>query len=476
VVDAARGKLEELLGRRVYYEDLLDAHRRAWEQVWQASDVVIEGDREAQRAVRYNLFQLLIAAPWHGERASIPAKTLSGFGYHGHIFWDADIFTLPLFTFTHPEVARQMLLYRYHTLPGARRRAAAGGFEGAQFPWESALTGDEVTPRWVPHAEQREPIRIWTGDIQLHINADVAYATWQYWQATGDDEFMARYGAEMILETALFWQSRVEWYPELERYEIHDVMGPDEYHERVNNNAFTNRMVQWHLKTALQLLDWLEAAHPQRAAELRRRLKLDAARLDRWRDIVAKIYIPYDAQTGLIEQFDGYFELRDVNLADYEPRDRSMQAILGIEGVRKTQIVKQPDVLMLLYLLGDAYDERVLRVNWDYYTPRTDHTYGSSLGPAIHAILACRLGDPEAAYEHFMRAALVDLEDTRGNAADGIHAASAGGVWQAVVFGFGGVRTADGGPRAKPRLPPGWRRLCFRLQYRGKWFEFDLRG
>ena len=474
VVDVAREKLEALLRRAADYDDLLEAHKAAWERVWAVSDIQIEGDDVAQRAVRYNLFQLLIAAPWWDDRVSIPAKTLSGFGYRGHVFWDTDVFILPMFIWTHPDVARHMLLYRYHTLPGARRKAAAEGYPGALYPWESALTGDEVTPRWVPVPDQKELLRIWTGDLELHINADVAYAAWQYWQVTGDDEFMLRYGAEIILDTAVFWGARAEWHPETGRYEIRDVIGPDEYHEHVDNNAFTNGMVRWHLETALQVLDWLEAQHPQQATQLRQRLNLDAPRLARWRDVIAKLYVPHDPQTKRIEQFDGYFRLRDVDLAAYEPRERSMQAILGIEGVQETQVIKQPDVLMLLHLLGDAYDLETLRANWAYYAPRTDHTHGSSLGPAIHAVLACRLGDPETAYEHFMRAALVDLEDTRGNTADGVHAASAGGLWQAVVFGFGGVRLTPHGPVAEPRLPPGWRRLGFRLRYRGKEYSFDL--
>jgi beta-phosphoglucomutase len=453
---------------------MLAAHEAAWSDVWRDSDVIIEGDPVAQQALRYNLFQMLIAAPRHDDRVSIGAKTLSGFGYRGHVFWDTELFVLPFFIYTQPALARNMLRYRHHTLPGARRKALQGGYEGAMYSWESAGTGDEVTPRWVPGPQGEKLVRIWTGDIQLHISADVARGVWNYWRVTGDDEWMRRYGVEIILDTAVFWGSRVEENAERGRFELHDVIGPDEYHEHVDNNAFTNRLIQWHLETALEVWVWLQAHDAERAQTLMGQLDLTPERLKRWADIIGRMHVLHDPASGLIEQFEGFFALQDVNLADYEPRTRSMQALLGIEGANQCQVLKQPDVLMLLYVLRDQYDRETLQANWDYYVPRTDHTYGSSLGPAIHATLACALNMPEAAYEHFMRAALVDLEDVRGNTADGIHAASAGALWQALVFGFGGVRLTDSGPIAAPRLPPGWERLKFRLQYRGQWYDFDL--
>jgi kojibiose phosphorylase len=475
-VEAPAHAAHEKVAGLANYETLLEAHQKAWEEVWRTSDVVINGDPTAQLAVRHNLFHVLIAASPADDRVSIPAKTLSGFGYRGHVFWDTEIFVVPFLTFTQPSLARNLLAYRYNTLTGARRKAVARGYEGAMFAWESAYTGDEVTPRWVPGPQGEELVRIWPGDIELHISSDVAYAVWQYWRATGDDGFLADYGAEIILDTAVFWGSRVEWNDQRARYEIRDVIGPDEYHEHVDNNAFTNRMVQWHLQTALEMLAWLRQQYPERAAELERQLDLTPARLHHFADVIECVLVLHDPETGLFQQFDGYFDLEDTNLSDYEPRSQSIQAILGIEDTNKQQGLKQPDVLMLLYLLRDRYDRETLQANWDYYAPRTDHTYGSSLGPAIHTILACELGMREEAYEHFMRAALVDLEDSRGNTGDGIHAASAGGVWQAVVFGFGGIRLTEEGPVAHPRLPPGWKRLEFRLCWRGEWYDFDLKG
>ncbi|MBE9005392.1 beta-phosphoglucomutase [Fortiea sp. LEGE XX443] len=470
---------QEKLAQLPDYKTLINAHTKAWDEVWQQSDILLEGDRTAAFAIRYNLFQLLIAAPRHDDQVSIPAKTLSGFGYRGHIFWDTEIFILPFFTFTQPAIARNLLSYRYHTLPGARRKAAHSGYKGAMYSWESADTGDEVTPRWsLPNDFYGQDIRIWCRDREIHISADITYAVWYYWLVTGDDQWMRDRGAEIVLDTAIFWGSRVEFNLEQQRYEIRGVIGADEYHEFVHNNTFTNRMVQWHLEKALIIDDWLRQNFPEHAAELDAKLQITDEVRSRWQEIITKIWIPINSETGLIEQFEGFFQLQDINLDEYEPRQRSIQAILGIEETNKRQVLKQPDVLMLLYLMRESadfpYNQQSLQTNWDYYAPRTDITYGSSLGPAIHAILASDVGKSTIAYKRFMQAAMVDLEDSRGNTSDGIHGASAGGVWQAVVFGFGGIQLTENGPVANPHLPSYWTRLKFKLHWRGEWHEFDL--
>lgn len=448
--------------------EALSAQKLAWSREWDRTDVVIEGDEEAQIAVRFSLFQLLIAAPRHDNRVNIGAKTLSGFGYRGHAFWDTEIFMLPVFTYTAPHIARNLLDYRSLTLPAARAKAREAGYEGAWFAWESAATGEEVTPTWVPDFHDKKKLaRVWTGDLAIHISADVAYAAHQYWRATGDDAWFARNGAELVLDTAKFFASRAEWQAERNCYSYSDVIGPDEYHDHVNNNAYTNRLAQWNIQTALTTLTWLEKNHPQKAAELTGALDLTPERLAKWRDVAEKICLNI-APNGLMEQFDGFFKLHDVNLADYEPRTKSMHEIFGIEAANDYQVLKQPDVLMVQYLLHDEYSDAQIRANYDYYNPRTDHTYGSSLGPSIQAIVACLMGDVDAAYDHFIRAARADLRDVRGNAGDGIHAASAGGVWLAIVFGFGGLRIRADGYTTHPNLPKGWQSITFRVTLRGE--------
>lgn len=459
------------------YDELKCAHIDAWQRVWNDIDVLIEGDSEAQLAVRFNLFQLQVAAPRNDDRVSIGAKTLSGLGYRGHVFWDTEIFILPFFTYTQPETARNLLCYRYHTLPGARRKAQANGYRGAQYAWESALTGDEVTPNWVPSFDGTGLVRIWTGDIEIHISADIAYAVFQYWRVSCDDAFMRDQGAEIVLDTARFWADRAEEEEDNgdRRFSYRDVIGPDEYHEHVDNNVYTNRMAQWHLNTAQEILSWLEDTYPEKAAELKQRLSLTTEELARWHDVARHIVIHHDSESGLMLQFEGFFDLEEVDWEKFEDRRQSMQFLLGIEGANRSQVIKQADVIMLLCLLRGQYDEKTWRTNWDTYMPLTDHQYGSSLGPSFHAWAACEMGRPDEAYEHFMLATRADLRDVRGNAGHGIHAASAGGVWQAVAFGFAGLRLREDGYKINPRLPSHWRRLRFKFRHCGEQHVVDVK-
>ncbi len=439
------------------FDTLLVAHKKAWERYWEISDIIIEGDDKAQQAIRYNIYQLRISVSSHDSRYSMAAKGLTGFGYRGHVFHDTEIFMLPYFTYVHPDIARNLLMYRYRLLPGARAKAKQNGYEGAQYPWESTLDGGETTPDAIVHPESGELIPVLNGRLELHITASIAHAFWQYWQITGDDEFMREYGAEILLSTAEFWGSRVEWHPEREDYEITDVIGPDEWHEHVNNNAFTNYMARWNIQIALDALKWLQSADPNKAEELTQQLDLNEKRLTHWRDVIARMRIPQDKQTGLIEQFDGFFQLEPLDQEKYKGRTTSYQGLLGVEQVKRYRIVKQADVLMLLTVLDQQFDLKTKKVNWDYYFPITDHDYGSSLTPALHVILACELGLIETAYDMFMKGALVDLEDLRGNANEGIHDACCGAVWQAAVLG-----------------PDDWARLAFNSFHKGKQFSIDL--
>ena len=460
---------------RLNWIETYTAHCTAWQNEWERCDVIIEGDAEAQLAVRFNIFQLLIAAPRTDEHVNIGAKTLSGFGYRGHAFWDTEIFMLPFFTYTRPEIARNLLSYRWYNLTGARTKAAANGYQGAQYPWESAATGEEVTPTWVADPNNHtQLIRIWTGDIEVHISADIAYAIWQYWQATHDDEFLTKRGAEVIVETARFWASRAEWQADLQRYEINDIIGPDEYHDHVDNNVFTNALARWNLQTAIEIVGWMKDNQPQAWKRLSQSIHFKEKEISTWNHVVEHIFLPYDEKSHLIEQFEGYFACKDVDLAAMEPRTDSIQSIFGIQGARATQVLKQPDVLMLMYLLPELYDLETIQANYAYYSARTDHTFGSSLGPSIQAIMACRVGDP-AAYEHFMRAARADLFDVRNNASDGIHGASAGGLWQAVVFGFAGLQSSQSGWQTHPALPESWTRLAFQIVIDNQVLKFDIR-
>ena len=455
------------------YDEAFARHCRRWHESWKRSDIEIEGDDKAQIALRFAAYHLLIAAPRHDDDVSIGARTLSGLGYKGHVFWDTELFALPPLMLTQPAIARNLLAYRYKRLPGARQKAKENGCVGALFPWESTDTGLETTPQWSDLQPDGSRIRIWTGDSEQHISTDIAYAVLQYWRWTGDDDFMLRMGAEIVLDTAVFWGERVEAIGD--RYEITRQIGPDEYHENIDNSVFTNRMVQWHLDQALQLHDWLRQNAPDVGSALVDSLDLSDARLATWRDIVKRMYIPFDSERQIHVQFDGFFDLEYIPALDYQPRVGGIWSFLGHERALQSQVIKQADVVMLMALLGDEVGSRkVLLNNFKTYFPRTDH--GSSLSPAIHAWVAARLGLDEIAWQMFEQAAATDLENNQGNVADGIHAAACGGLWQAVLFGFCGLHLSDDGPRVDPKLPDHWRRVSFSVTYRGEAHRFDVKN
>ena len=447
---------------------LLSRHVAAWARRWDDCDVVIEGDQFAQRAIRFAMFHLLQAVPSDDERVSIPAKALTGEGYKGHVFWDTEIFMLPFFTFTFPETARRLLRYRYLTLPGARLKAAENGYRGAMYAWESADSGEETTPKWsAPDPKTGKRTRILCGEQEQHISADVSYAVWQYWQATGDRDFWMSSGAEILLETARFWASRVESSSEQGRYEIRGVIGPDEFHENVDNNAFTNHMARWNIEKGLEVARLLMNEQPAAWEAVVRRVALTEDELAEWRAVADGLYTGRrDPRTGVIEQFEGFWDLAEIDLRSYGARARAVQAIVGYGELQRYRVIKQPDVVMLFYLIGDSMDARAKRANWDYYEPITAH--GSSLGPAIHAVMAAEFGDLSAAYNYFLSAAHIDLSDSMGNSAHGIHAATQGGVWQAVVKGFGGLRVRGGELCLSPVLPEGWETFAFPVVWRGQ--------
>lgn len=458
--------------RQVGFNQALNANNEIWNKLWESSNVTIVGDDRADRALRYNLFQVLVAAPRHSDKVSIGAKTLSGYGYRGHVFWDTEIFILPFLIFTQPKIAKNLLMYRYHTLPGARAKANAQGFKGAMFAWESAATGEEVTPKWVTGPDG-ELIRIWCGDIEQHITADVVYAINQYWQATGDDGFMEDYGAEIVFSAAQFFASRLEWSPDNQSYHIRDVIGPDEYHEHVDDNAFTNLMAKWVLNYSIQVTDWMKEKAPEKLESLLSILKTTEDEINSWREMGLKIHINRDSE-GIIEQFEGYFDLEFLDQKELEPRKQSLQSLFGIEGVQAYQFIKQPDVVMALFLLKEYFQRDQIINNMNYYTPRTDLTYGSSLGPSVQATLLARYGDVEEARELFNATLLTDLEDNRGNTEEGIHAASAGAVWQVLVLGFAGLEIKNGKVSINPRLPSGWTKISFQINWKGQKIPFDI--
>lgn len=447
------------------FDRCLAESRAAWEEAWEDCACEIVGDPEATRAVRFGTYHLLIAANGEDPTVNIGAKSLSGEGYRGHVFWDTEVMMLPFFVYTQPETARSLLRYRHHTLPGAREVARESGLRGARYPWESADTGREECPRWSPDGVHR----LWMRDEEIHVSADVAYGILTYVRATGDTGFLLEHGLEILVETSRFWVDRVEYDEASDRYHLRQVMGPDEFHSHVDDNAFTNRMAQWHLRQAAAVREELTASHPEALAELDARLGVRAGEVEHWRAVADRIVDGSegsDGPDGVLEQFAGYFDRLDVPVTAWDAHDMPRYP----EGYHhfnceETMLLKQPDVVMLTYLLPDEFSTEAKRANFEFYEPRTLHK--SSLSPAIHAIMGIEVGDATRAEQYFRRSAFVDLTDNQGNTAEGMHIASAGGTWQALVCGFGGFRVREGTMAFDPWLPERWQEIRFRLQWHG---------
>jgi trehalose/maltose hydrolase-like predicted phosphorylase len=446
--DRAIAQLES--ARSAGVDALLAEHRREWSRRWAGADIRIEGDAQLQLAVRVALFHLMASVPRRGE-AAVGARGMTGHAYRGHVFWDADLFVLPFLAATEPAAARAMLEYRYRRLPAALAAARSEGRRGARFPWESAASGFDVTPHsGRDHAGRVVPIR--TGEAERHIVGDVAWAACWYVDWTGDRAFAAGSGLRILVETARYWASCVR-LDGTGRGHIYGVIGPDEYHEPVDDNAFTNMLARWNLRKAAAAVDTFGDS------------SVDAAEIRTWLDLADALIDGFDPETGLYEEFAGFFDLESVLIRDVAPR-RPITAdlLLGRERVRRAQIVKQADVLMLHHLLPDEVASGSLAANVDYYEPRTAH--GSSLSPGVHAAVLARAARTEDALAALDIAARIDLDDLTRTGVGGVHLGAMGSVWQALALGFAGLRPSGDALRVDPVLPETWSALEVSVRFR----------
>lgn len=469
-----RDTLKELtVMKRKGWEKLFADHQAAWTDRWRRADIKISGDRKIQKAVRFNLFHLIQLSNENDEQTSIAAKGLHGEEYHGHIFWDTEIFILPFFLFTNPKTARALLMYRYHRLEDAKNNAIKRGFKGAMYPWESSDTGEEVCPLNFTHQITGSVIPLCNYDEENHIVADIAYAVDQYYRATQDDEFITKYGTEMMIETARFWASRAKWDSEKKAYTITKVIGPDEWHEHVDNSVFTNYMARWNLLKAVDYAARMQKHHPKAWKELEKKLQFRFEEETRTWDYVANgLLILYDPKAKLYEEFEGYFKLTDHKVAKFDKKGQPVLPDYITHMGQQTQLIKQADVVLLQYLLNDDFDVETKRANYRYYEPRT--VFQSSLATNTYAIIGVETGEHEKAYQNVCRTAFMDLDDKMGNTGAGIHAAALGGTWLAVVAGFAGLRLRGNRLSLNPCLPPKWKRLSFSLVWRGEVIHIDI--
>ncbi|MDR3606363.1 MAG: hypothetical protein P4M08_03165 [Oligoflexia bacterium] len=459
----------------VEFEPKFGNHIERWQAFWKRADLKLPGRPELQQAQRFNLYHLRIAAD-HDPKISIGGRALTGRAYEGHIFWDTEIFMLPFFIYTEPDIARSLLMYRYFTLNGARNRAKQLGLEGACYAWESTVSGNDVTPRSITIQGTGRSVPILTGQEELHVTADVAYAVWLYWDATLDADFLANYGAEILIETARFWSGRVVQAEG--QFHIRGVIGPDEYHIGVNNNAYTNWMARFNLKKALWVLSWLKSTDEERHQALLAKLNFHEKEITRWQTLVNQIVFPNYNRDNVIEQFEGFFNLRDVPLSKEERMKAPISRLFDWEEINRLKIVKQADVLMIPFLFPNAFSKEQLAANYQYYEPITDH--GSSLSLGIYAAIAARIGLPVQARGAWEECLNFDLQNTMKNTPLGIHEACIGGTWQAFVFHLLGIQFTDQGPvlgaNALENLPPGCTETSLNLVYRGKIYPIRLKS
>ncbi|HSC92942.1 MAG TPA: glycosyl hydrolase family 65 protein [Gaiellaceae bacterium] len=445
--DAAARAADE--GAAAGWERLHAEHRAAWAGRWETADARIAGDEELTRAVRFSLSHLIPAAADSGE-AAVGARDLTGSAYRGHVFWDTDVFVLPFLAATHPASARAALEYRVRRLDAARAEARERGYRGARFPWESAADGREATPR-VVQGPSGEEVPVLNGDAEEHITADVAWGAAAYVDWTGDDEFRRHEGLELLVETARYWASRIRVAADGSAH-IDGVIGPDEYHVLVDDNAYTNVMARWNLRRAAD-----EASRARAGA--------GGDEIRAWRALADALVDGYDPARGLYEQFAGFFALEPLVVAELAGRPVAADVLLGRDRVAGAQVVKQPDVLMLHHLVPDEVEPGSLAANLAYYEPRTAH--GSSLSPGIHASLLARAGALDRADELLRLTARLDLDDVTETTAGGLHLAAMGSVWQALALGFGGLRPGAQALGLDPRVPPAWGRLELGVCFRG---------
>ena len=399
--------------------------QREWlAQFWDTSDVELRGDDHAQQAVRWNLFQLAQASAQTQENG-IAAKGVTGSGYEGHYFWDTETYVVPFLAYTSPDTARKVLRWRWHTLPTARQRATTLNQVGALYPWRT-INGEEASAYYA------------AGTAQYHINAAVAFALKRYLDASGDIAFLAGEGAEILVETARLWED-LGFYGSngSTQFRIHGVTGPDEYTTVVNDNLYTNVMARFNMRYASRVVDLLREWNEDGYQSLARRVQLDEEEPRRWARAADSMYLPFDEELGIHPQDDRFLQLERWDF-DHTPDD-SYPLLLHYHPlvIYRHQVLKQADVVLAMALRSDQFSLEQKRRNFDYYDPIT--TGDSSLSACVQAMAAAQIGYDDLAVEYFREALFVDLADTHGNARDGVHVASAGGVWTTIVFGFAGL-------------------------------------
>ncbi len=458
------------------YDVLLKEHRDVLINMWKYAKIDIKGTSlEEETAICFAQYHLFGMMPYEDMKLSVAAKGLTGEGYKGHVFWDTEIFILPFFLYTFPQKARHLLEFRYHGLAGARAKAIDYGYEGAMFPWEVARDGDEQTPLYAAlNIHTGKANKVWSGIKEHHVTADIVYAMWKYYTYTNDERFMLDYGYQVIFEAAIFWYSRASYNEEKKQYEILDIIGPDEYTEHIDNNAYTNYMAYFCVKVAKKLANELKIKNLAVFEEMNRNLQLEI-RLKQWNDFLDKIYLPIPNQDNIIPQDDTFLSKKVLDNIDYYKQCDEKQAILldySRDEVVDMQVLKQADVVMLLNLFPHLFSNEVIKENVIFYENRTIHD--SSLSYCAHVQALANIGETDKAFKFFKKALEIDMNDNPSDSTDGIHSASLGGIWSSVILGFAGVSHGQNYIEISPKLPSNWEAMSFYMNIKGVYVKISI--
>ena len=445
------------------FAKLLSAQEKAWKKRWETSDIRIEGDVAAQQGIRFNIFQLNQTYLGDDERLNIGPKGFTGEKYGGVTYWDTEAYCLPFTLGTSPQmVSKNLLLYRFKHLPKAIENARKLGFTdgAALFPMVT-INGEECHNEWEITFEE------------IHRNGALAYAIYNYINYTGDREYLAPYGFEVLLALSRFWSQRINWSEEKKKFVMLGVTGPNEYENNVNNNFHTNYMAVWTLKYTLQAMDYLKKEHPMLFEDLIKRLKLQELKeTSRWKKIIKDMYFPYDFKRKIYLQQDGFLDKELIPASKLDPQERPINQKWSWDRILRSCYIKQADTLQSIYWFEDQFDSQSIERHFDFYEPLTVHE--SSLSSCIHSIMAARLGREEKAYEMYLQTARLDLDDYNSDTSDGLHITSMGGTWMAFVEGFGGMRVRQGKLHFAPFIPEKWISYSFRIHFRGAHLEFFM--
>ena len=438
------------------FDKLFDEHRKAWADIWNHSDITIEGDVAAQQGIRFNIFQLSQTYTGRDERLNIGPKGFTGEKYGGSTYWDTEAYCLPFYMVTHGQkVARQLLLYRYKQLRKAIENAHKLGYtDGAALYPMVTMNGEECHNEWEITFEE------------IHRNGAIAFAIYNYVRYTGDKDYLVDFGLEVLIAIARFWSQRVNFSTEKGKYVMLGVTGPNEYENNVNNNWYTSTIACWCMEYAEEVSSYVKSTNNAKYQELCSRIGFDEVNeIARWKEIRSNIFLPEDKKLGIFLQQEGYLDKEQILVKNLDPKERPINQKWSWDRILRSCFIKQADVLQGLYFLEDRFDTETIKRNYEFYENRTVHE--SSLSPCVHSVLASRIGNVEKAYELYLRTARLDLDDYNNEVKEGLHITSMAGTWISIVEGFGGMRVRSNMLTFNPLIPQNWKSFSFKVWFRG---------